>query len=104
MAELEEFKNSYDWQEAFAVAGFDVSDVIRIIASYEGCNEEENWLAVAETKDGKFVVVDAGCDYTGWDCRCWGTGEVYKTEGESLSSLTPTQAKILGIDHEANKK
>lgn len=32
-------------------------------------DDEPSIRYVAELADGRYVLVDAGCDYTGWDCR-----------------------------------
>jgi len=70
----------YNWQEAFGQAAsnvesvdsapkttFSVDDIARIISAENGQNDEEEWVGVFELKDGRFVFVAAGCDYTGWD-------------------------------------
>ena len=83
----------YNWREAFGYAGdrlaqdaktdqperalpndtdtsvekFGRIDVKRIVAMSEGENDGDNWLCVGELHDGRFFVLDAGCDYTGWD-------------------------------------
>ena len=83
----------YDWSEAFGYAGekatcagnglhperalpndldtsvepFGRHHVKRVIALAEGENDGDNWLVVGELHDGRFFVLDAGCDYTGWD-------------------------------------
>lgn len=80
---LEEFKADYNWQCAFheAVYGcysYDAADsndpatnpimgVTEVIASSEGERDERSWIAVVKMMDGRYAVVDAGCDYTGWD-------------------------------------
>lgn len=92
--------NDYDWHEAFGAAGkevgtvlsgvpvvvqfakpvsvepFDREDVAEIIAIDDGENDQENWLGVFKLHDGRFATIDAGCDYTGWGCREWGSAEV----------------------------
>lgn len=96
--------DTYDWEEAFGYAGkstntcaeyqgknpvktvqfceqvnedpFDREDVEEIISMSEGENDEENWIGVFKLKDGRFATIDAGCDYTGWDCQAWGVAEV----------------------------
>jgi hypothetical protein len=49
-----------------------VEDVAEVIAASEGENDERDWVAVARLKDGRFAYVEAGCDYTGWDCQAGG--------------------------------
>ena len=71
-----------DWNEAFKVAinnitavvgdnevstePFEPKDIMWFIGTIEGENDEENWEAAFILKDGRFVYMEAGCDYTGW--------------------------------------
>lgn len=86
---LEELKNG-DWDEAFkyasphvcsaghahgpsatimspvSTAEFTREDVTKIIALREGENDGESWVGIFALKDGRFAVLRAWCDYTGW--------------------------------------
>ena len=42
-------------------------DVVEIIAIDDGENDECNWLGLFKMKDGRYLALSAGCDYTGWD-------------------------------------
>lgn len=42
-------------------------DVEEVIASSEGYNDGDSWIALCKLKDGKYGATEAGCDYTGWD-------------------------------------
>lgn len=79
MKTIEEMKEDYDWQEAFAYAGFTMDDVDSVIASDDGENDGESWIAVFKLKDGAFAYLEAGCDYTGWDCQASGDSWVNDT-------------------------
>ena len=83
--------NDYNWREAFGFAGEQgvcsveqvervpgqqdkVSnapclreDVVEIIAIDDGENDEAKWLGLFKMKDGRYLALSAGCDYTGWD-------------------------------------
>lgn len=74
-----------DWYEAFAYApeGIDREDVSEVIACYDGCSDEENWIGVFKLKNGSYLYLSAGCDYTGWDCQASGVSEIR----ESLDDL-----------------
>jgi hypothetical protein len=110
---LEDFKADYDWRSAFHEAvyhscgSYDVigpiENVTRVIHSIEGENDEADWLAIVEWSgpEGKFAVMSAGCDYTGWDCRAGGSIDFYESAAVALSSLTPEQARRLGLPHDA---
>jgi hypothetical protein len=103
---LEDFKADGDWQNAFgAKHRGPIENVTRVIYAAEGENDEDDWLAVVEWSgdEGRFAVMSAGCDYTGWDCQASGTIEFYPSEATALSDLTPEQAKRLGLPHDADK-
>jgi len=83
-----------DWEEAFGIAegptavegedGVSVEeffreDVEEVIAMSEGENDGPDWLLVAKLKDGRFAFLEAGCDYTGWDCQASGAVVVSTT-------------------------
>ena len=90
IASLEELRNSYDWAEVFGEGTGTFTDgsveavppgsktktdpvlradVVKIIASVDGQNDEADWVGVFKMKDGRFAVCRGGCNYTGWDCR-----------------------------------
>ncbi len=71
-----------DWKEAFEyadgptpvqfgapaeTASFTRDDVVEIVAAEEGENDGADWLGVFHLSDGRYAVLRAGCDYTGWD-------------------------------------
>lgn len=73
--------NGYDWQEAFKYAkepdpeppgsnvdksGFTRADVIEVIKTIEGQNDEASWVGVFRLADGRYACLEASCDYTGW--------------------------------------
>jgi len=73
--------NTYNWEEAFRCAqhlveptpGFKGSkapfyreDVERIILIAEGANDGDPWVGAFKLDDGRYGVVRAWCDYTGW--------------------------------------
>lgn len=93
---IEEMKNDYDWIEAWSYAdnvpraqrasvpqkteGYDgpldavtMDDVSEIIASsYDQNDGGTECLLVVRLKDGRYLYLTAGCDYTGWDCQSGG--------------------------------
>ncbi|MEK5166186.1 hypothetical protein NYE69_28175 [Paenibacillus sp. FSL R5-0527] len=105
--------NNYNWREAFEAAGapevvqfaksvftapFNREDVAEIIAISDGKNDGPNWIGVFRLKDGRFGTVDAGCDYTGWDCQQWGSAEVAGSLEEIIRfGLTNEQRERLGL-------
>lgn len=78
---LDEMKSQWSsWEEVFKYANkpqkvegakchkesFTVEDVEEVLGSVEGENDGPDWVAVFKLKDGRFAVLRAGCDYTGW--------------------------------------
>ena len=90
--------NVCDWQKAFEYAGeengywtdgspnirpaipnssisldiFTREDVTVIYHIEEGENDGPNWICIGKLKDGRYFSLEAGCDYTGWDCQAGG--------------------------------
>jgi hypothetical protein len=55
---------------------FTVNDIEKVLAVFEGERDERDWRWVIKvTKEcalkngGRFVFLQGGCDYTGWDCQ-----------------------------------
>ena len=81
---LKEFKDSYDWVEAFSYSNgqnldknedgfaFQLNDVETVLHYDEGQNDGPNWIIVVKLKNGLYGFLSAGCDYTGWDCQASG--------------------------------
>ncbi len=102
---LEQMKDSYDWDQIFgrnphdppnyagnptAVTGdlkagealvgeLNFEDIEEVLASVEGENDGPEWVAVVKLKNGFYLSVEAGCDYSGWDCRADGDSSVAST-------------------------
>lgn len=115
--------DNYDWANVFAYCGEDSGsggrtapaaptngsdggprcytreDVARILHRVDGENDGAEWWGVFEMEDGAFLLVSAGCDYTGWDCQAsgnawwadtlpilfqWGLGDAERAEAAHL--------------------
>lgn len=87
--------DTYDWEQVFGYAGekgaeeydicnydepksvpftkrisestFTREDVVEIYGMYEGERDADDWLIVGRLKDDRIFMIEAGCDYTGWD-------------------------------------
>ncbi len=108
--DLTEFKADWDWRSAFSEASSQhsgygdtepqcLSEVAEIIAADPGENDGPEWISVTKQSDGRYLVMRAGCDYTGWDCRAGGKIEYYATLEEAVSKLTLTedeQQRLIG--------
>ena len=42
-------------------------DVSKVISMVNGENDGAAWIGVFELKDGRFLVAQGSCDYSGWD-------------------------------------
>lgn len=54
---------------------FTAEDVTKVLAVHEGENDGDDWRWVLRLNDGRFVFLQGGCDYTGWDCQSWATSQ-----------------------------
>jgi hypothetical protein len=117
---LEELKDSYDWAEVFAdrssgnttkettevPPGSDVStrpasreDVIEIIAAVNGENDGEEWIGVFLLRDGRYLVAQGSCDYTGWDCQAGNSMVVASSWSDIMQfGLSDCEKRRLGLD------
>lgn len=99
---LKEFQEDSDWRAAYweALHGsfnwdrdeedkpHPVDQVDLVFASSEGERDEEDWLAVLRLIDGRWCVLRAGCDYTGWDCQAGGDVSYFDTVDAACSCLS----------------
>jgi len=65
-------------------------DVLAICAEVPGANDELNWWWILALKDGRYVLLSAWCDYTGWNCR---SGIEYNivTDSAEAAALAATE-------------
>ena len=104
---VEELQNDWNFQHAFSEAqtrtygnkSTVLQDVVEVIAAAEGENDGPAWVALCKLKNGKYIKMFAGCDYTGWDCQAGGNIEYYDTKEELLSvnTLTKEERERLGV-------
>lgn len=82
-------------RDAIRKDGLEPENISKVHAFYEGENDSESWGALVEMKDGRFVAMEAWCDYTGWGCQ----------DGGSLSvALNKRDALMLGFSEDMRKK
>lgn len=80
------------------VNGFNRESVFEIYGVQEGENDGAPWMVFGKLKDGRYFYLEAGCDYTGWDCRAGGGASVSLTkEGAIKNCLTEEARRIFGI-------
>lgn len=106
--------DTYDWREAFGFAQSPEPAAPTLIVNCApvtrelvkeikflrlGANEDQNWFLVGFLEDGRWFSLDAGCDYTGWDCQAWGKCWVANTEEEILQhGITNEQRLEFGLE------
>lgn len=117
---LEQLRTSYDWEEVFGEGGggncdqqtdacppgSDVdttppkrADVAEVIAAVNGENDESSWVGVFRLNDGRFLVAQGSCDYTGWDCRAGNSLQVGRTLADVIQfGLTLEDCERLEIE------
>lgn len=122
-ASLYDIQNHYDWEEAFGEGsggntdqeveshdGTDRSrvlraDVARVIASVNGENDEDSWIAVCKMKDGRYACIEGSCDYTGWDCQAGNCITVAKSLASLIQhGMTAEWCRRLGLKHPGLKE
>lgn len=103
---LEELQG-WDWRAAFEYAGepdasygspnvsavegawcqptlFGREDVIEIYGIDEGEHDGPSWIVAGLLQDGRHFYLEAGCDYTGWDCQAGGSAWVADTRDQLI--------------------
>lgn len=81
---------------------FTVKDIDRVLAVFEGKNDEEDWRWVLLLKDGRYVFLQGGCDYTGWDCQSWASHTFAETPEEAAHKALGGEVPVSEENHPAN--
>lgn len=119
--DLDDFKNDYDWKEVLGYGGkdqtyaaskpptpvgddppsgepFGMDDIAEIIAAEAGENDGQEWVCALELVDGRYAYIEAGCDYTGWDCQTSGSAWVASDLHNLIRwGLTESARRRLGL-------
>jgi hypothetical protein len=99
LASIPERIRDYSWCEAFGYAPFLITDVAEVLFAVDGERDEDSWVGCFRLKNGEYGYLTAGCDYTGWDCRASGHGDVRNTWEElNRECLTVDDCKRLGVE------
>lgn len=73
-------------------------DLAEVVALSEGEHDERDWLCVGRVKDDLYVLVRAGCDYTGWDCQSGGDTEFAATLPDLIRwAMSQEERERLGL-------
>lgn len=65
---------------------FCCADIVDILASVPGEHDGNNWHWVVKLRSGEVFLVEAGCDYTGWDCQSHADSQEYATPNKAASA------------------
>jgi hypothetical protein len=65
--------------------GFSVSIIGKVLAVAEGQNDGRSWHWLFVLKNGVYVYLTGGCDYTGWDCQSYATHSKFEDFGQALT-------------------
>ena len=77
----------YDFQECMKyLKGVQLSEVAEMRACVPGEADGPDWHYVIKINDGRFAVVEGGCDYTGWGCQEGGNGSIHATAEEAAKA------------------
>jgi len=75
---------------------FDITDIEKVIAVWVGENDEDDWRWIikvtkecAKKNGGRYVFLQGGCDYTGWDCQSSATCEFTQTAMKAAELSNP---------------
>jgi hypothetical protein len=68
MQSIKDLRLDQEWrEEVFKYAeGFSLDDVQEVLFALDGFNDGDEWLGGFSLKDGRYAVVRAEYDYTGW--------------------------------------
>lgn len=89
--------DEYDWAQALVVAGVSRDEILHILGHRIGQGDGDSWMLLFVTPAGKFGVLTAWCDYTGWDCQSGGSVKYANTLKEAQTMLlTSDERRALG--------
>jgi hypothetical protein len=107
LSELSQRGIDWDLQSCLAYNGqeYAVTDIEKVLAVHTGQNDGDDWRWVMLLKDGRYVFLMGGCDYTGWDCQSWATSAFADTPEDAARhalgdiKLTGTSPTDAGMGH-----
>lgn len=74
------------------------TDVAKVVAAEDGANDGPEWVGLFKMRDGKWLAVRAGCDYTGWGCVESGSSDYADTKADAIAfGLTEEERTRLGL-------
>ena len=100
--DLADLQSDYDWDEVFKYAppGVTRADVVEVVGRDDGENDGAEWIGLFLLRDGRYLYIEAGCDYTGWGCQEGGRSELFATRLAAIQSLGDTERYRMGLKME----
>ena len=113
----DDWRSDPDWEAAFEYAGhptgygmdnsspdiialgecntapFSIPDVAEVYKMDEGENDGPDWIMWGKLNDGRHFFLQAGCDYTGWDCQAGGCTYVSMNKDRLIHSAMDIQSR-----------
>lgn len=77
---------------------FAITDILDVKAAIPGHNDEDAWYWVVELRDGRFFLITASCDYTGWDCQSSCNAEEAGSALDAARLAKPTEYRHNIVD------
>lgn len=94
----------YDWVKVVAFGedscpDFKPEEVDEVVWFVVGQNDGPEWVALCRMKNGRWALLAAGCDYTGWDCQSGGSATMCSDRDTAFGPLfVSSQDKRRNID------
>lgn len=72
---------------------FTINDMDEIMYEIPGENDEFSWWWIIRLINGKFALLEGGCDHTGWGCQSHLTEMGIFNSAELAAQATPEEEK-----------
>lgn len=93
--------DDHNWEEAFKYAlGARREDVAEVLGADDGENDGADWIGLFKLRDGRYLFLHAGCDYTGWGCQENGDCTYYTSRKSAIQDLGDQNLHRLGLKME----
>jgi hypothetical protein len=99
-AQLLEMHPDIGWEYGFAEAGLSATDVlvIRGLSWSRGDYAEQDLHCYGTLKDGRWFILSAGCDTTGWDCQAGGEYRTADSYDDLVRLQMTSEERVMFLD------
>lgn len=84
--------------------GFALEDIKQVLAVWLGENDGDDWRWILLLRDGQFVYLSGGCDYTGWDCVSNATSSLHPDIKSAFTAVREDEDNGPGLIAELAKQ